>query len=170
MSKVALVTGGSRGIGAAISVALKAAGYTVAANYAGNDTAAAAFTAETGIKTYKWSVTDYDACKAGIAQVEADLGPVAVLVNNAGITRDSMFHKMTPESWKEVIDTNLSGLFNMTHPLWNGMRDRKFGRVINISSINGQKGQAGQVNYSAAKSGDLGFTKALAAVGALASR
>jgi len=168
MSKVALVTGGSRGIGAAISVALKAAGYTVAANYAGNDTAAAAFTAETGIKTYKWSVADYDACKAGIAQVEADLGPVSVLVNNAGITRDSMFHKMTPESWKEVIDTNLSGLFNMTHPLWNGMRDRKFGRVINISSINGQKGQAGQVNYSAAKSGDLGFTKALAAEGARA--
>jgi acetoacetyl-CoA reductase len=168
MSKVALVTGGSRGIGAAISVALKAAGYTVAANYAGNDAAAAAFTAETGIKTYKWSVADYDACKAGIAQVEADLGPVAVLVNNAGITRDSMFHKMTPESWKEVIDTNLSGLFNMTHPLWNGMRDRKFGRVINISSINGQKGQAGQVNYSAAKSGDLGFTKALAAEGARA--
>ena len=168
MARVALVTGGSRGIGAAISVALKAAGYTVAANYAGNDTAAAAFTAETGIKTYKWSVADYDACKAGIAQVEADLGPVAVLVNNAGITRDSMFHKMTPESWKEVIDTNLSGLFNMTHPLWNGMRDRKFGRVINISSINGQKGQAGQVNYSAAKSGDLGFTKALAAEGARA--
>ena len=162
MSKVALVTGGSRGIGAAISVALKAAGYTVAANYAGNDAAAAAFTAETGIKTYKWSVADYDACKAGIAQVEADLGPVAVLVNNAGITRDSMFHKMTPESWKEVIDTNLSGLFNMTHPLWTGMRDRKFGRVINISSINGQRGQFGQVNYSAAKAGIYGFTMALA--------
>ncbi len=168
MARVALVTGGTRGIGAAISVALKAAGYTVAANYAGNDAAAAAFTAETGIKTYKWSVADYDACKAGITQVEADLGPVEVLVNNAGITRDGMFHKMTPTQWKEVIDTNLNGLFNMTHPLWSGMRDRKFGRVINISSINGQKGQAGQVNYSAAKSGDLGFTKALAQEGARA--
>jgi len=168
MSKVALVTGGSRGIGAAISIALKNAGYTVAANYAGNDAAAAQFTAATGIPTYKWSVADYDACAAGVRQVEADLGPVAVLVNNAGITRDSMFHKMTPEQWREVIDTNLSGLFNMTHPLWSGMRDRKFGRVINISSINGQKGQAGQVNYSAAKSGDLGFTKALAQEGARA--
>ncbi len=168
MSKVALVTGGSRGIGAAVSVALKAAGYTVAANYAGNDEAAAAFTAATGIPTYKWSVADYDACVAGVAQVQADLGPIAVLVNNAGITRDAMFHKMTPGQWKEVMDTNLSGLFNMTHPLWTGMRDRKFGRVINISSINGQKGQAGQANYSAAKAGDLGFTKALAAEGARA--
>ena len=168
MSKVALVTGGSRGIGAAIAVALQAAGYTVAANYAGNDAAAAAFTEATGIKTYKWSVADYDACKAGIARVEADLGPVAVLVNNAGITRDAMFHKMTPTQWKEVIDTNLSGLFNMTHPLWSGMRDRKFGRVISISSINGQKGQAGQVNYSASKAGDIGFTKALAQEGARA--
>ena len=168
MAKVALVTGGTRGIGAAISVALKAAGYTVAANYAGNDAAAASFTAETGIRAYKWSVADYDACQVGIAAVEAELGPVAVLVNNAGITRDGMFHKMTPLQWKEVIDTNLSGLFNMTHPLWTGMRDRKFGRVINISSINGQKGQAGQVNYSAAKSGDLGFTKALAQEGARA--
>ena len=168
MTKVALVTGGSRGIGAAVSVALKAAGYTVAANYAGNDEAAAAFTAATGIPTYKWSVADYDACVAGVAQVQADLGPVAVLVNNAGITRDAMFHKMTPGQWKEVMATNLSGLFNMTHPLWTGMRDRKFGRVINISSINGQKGQAGQANYSAAKAGDLGFTKALAAEGARA--
>ena len=168
MSKVALVTGGTRGIGAAVSVALKAAGYTVAANYAGNDAAAAAFTEATGIAAYKWSVADYDACKAGIAQVEADLGPVAVWVNNAGITRDAMFHKMTPQQWKEVMDTNLTGLFNMTHPLWSGMRDRKFGRVINISSINGQKGQAGQANYSAAKAGDLGFTKALAAEGARA--
>ena len=168
MARVALVTGGTRGIGAAISVALKAAGYTVAANYAGNDEAAAAFTAETGIAAFKWSVADYDACKAGIAVVEAALGPVDVLVNNAGITRDGMFHKMTPQAWREVIDTNLSGLFNMTHPLWTGMRDRKFGRVINISSINGQKGQAGQVNYSAAKAGDLGFTKALAAEGARA--
>ncbi len=168
MGRVALVTGGSRGIGAAISVALKAAGYTVVANYAGNDTAAQNFTAETGIPTYKWSVADYDACAAGIKQVEAEVGPIDVLVNNAGITRDAMFHKMTPQQWREVIDTNLSGLFNMTHPLWPGMRDRKFGRVINISSINGQKGQAGQTNYSAAKSGDLGFTKALAQEGARA--
>lgn len=168
MGRVALVTGGSRGIGAAISTALKDAGYTVAANYAGNDEAAKKFTDETGIKTYKWSVADYDACKAGVAQVEADLGPVEVLVNNAGITRDGMFHKMTPQQWKEVIDTNLSGVFNMTHPVWGGMRDRKFGRVINISSINGQKGQAGQVNYSAAKAGDIGFTRALAQEGARA--
>ncbi|MTH78952.1 beta-ketoacyl-ACP reductase [Paracoccus aestuariivivens] len=168
MGKVALVTGGSRGIGAAISKALKEAGYEVAANYAGNEDAARAFTAETGIKTYKWSVADYESCEAGIKQVEADLGPVEVLVNNAGITRDSMFHKMTPTQWKEVIDTNLSGLFNMTHPVWSGMRDRKYGRIINISSINGQKGQAGQANYSAAKAGDLGFTKALAQEGARA--
>ena len=168
MARVALVTGGSRGIGAAISVALKAAGYTVAANYAGNDAAAQAFTAETGIPTFKWSVADYDECVAGIARVEAEVGPVDVLVNNASITRDAMFHKMTPQMWKEVIDTNLTGLFNMTHPVWGGMRDRKFGRVINISSINGQKGQAGQANYSAAKSGDLGFTKALAQEGARA--
>jgi acetoacetyl-CoA reductase len=168
MSRVALVTGGSRGIGAAISIALKNAGYRVAANYAGNDEAAAKFTAETGIPTYKWSVADYEACAAGIAKVAADLGPIDVLVNNAGITRDGMFHKMTPGQWKEVIDTNLSGLFNMTHPVWTGMRDRKFGRVINISSINGQKGQAGQANYSAAKAGDLGFTKALAQEGARA--
>ena len=162
MARTALVTGGSRGIGAAISVALKTAGYQVAANYAGNDDAAKKFTDETGIKTYKWSVADYDACKAGIAAVEADLGPVEVLVNNAGITRDTMFHKMTPQQWKEVIDTNLNGVFNMTHPVWSGMRDRKFGRIISISSINGQKGQFGQVNYSAAKAGDIGFTKALA--------
>ena len=168
MSKVALVTGGSRGIGAAISKALQQAGYVVAANYAGNDEAAKAFTDETGIKTFKWSVADYDACAAGTAQVESDLGPVEVLVNNAGITRDAMFHKMTPQQWKEVIDTNLTGVFNMTHVVWTGMRDRKFGRVINISSINGQKGQAGQANYSAAKAGDLGFTKALAQEGARA--
>ena len=168
MARTALVTGGTRGIGAAISVALKAAGCTVAANYAGNDDAAKAFTAETGIKAFKWSVADYEACVAGIGQVEAELGPIDILVNNAGITRDGMFHKMTPTAWREVIDTNLSGLFNMTHPIWTGMRERKFGRVINISSINGQKGQAGQVNYSAAKSGDLGFTKALAQEGARA--
>ena len=168
MARVALVTGGSRGIGAAISIALKNAGYNVAANYAGNDEAAERFKAETGIPVYKWSVADYDACAAGIRQVEADLGPVDVLVNNAGITRDAMFHRMTPQQWKEVIDTNLSGVFNMTHPLWSGMRDSKFGRVITISSINGQKGQAGQANYSAAKAGDIGFTKALAQEGARA--
>ena len=168
MSRVALVTGGSRGIGAAISIGLKNAGYKVAANYAGNDEAAAKFTAETGIKTYKWSVADYDSCVECIKAVEADLGPVEVLVNNAGITRDAMFHRMTPQQWREVIDTNLTGVFNMTHPLWSGMRDRKFGRIVTISSINGQKGQAGQANYSAAKAGDLGFTKALAQEGAKA--
>lgn len=168
MSRVALVTGGSRGIGAAISKALKAAGYTVAASYAGNDEAAAAFTAETGIKTYKWDVSDFDACVAGIAKVEADLGPVEVLVNNAGITKDGMFHKMTKDQWYGVINTNLNSLFNMTRPVWEGMRARKFGRVICISSINGQKGQMGQVNYSAAKAGDIGFVKALAQEGAKA--
>ena len=166
MSRVALVTGGSRGIGASISIALKEAGYTVAASYAGNDEAAAKFTEETGIKTYKWNVADYDECVAGIAQVEADLGPVEILVNNAGITRDAPFHRMTREQWSQVIDTNLSGVFNMTHPIWPGMRERKFGRVITISSINGQKGQFAQVNYSAAKAGDLGITKALAQEGA----
>lgn len=166
MGRVALVTGGSRGIGAAISKALKDQGYSVAATYAGNDEAAAKFTEETGIKTFKWSVADYDECVAGIAKVEAELGPVDILVNNAGITRDGMFHKLTREAWQEVMDTNLNGLFNMSHPLWNGMRDRKFGRIINISSINGQKGQMGQANYSAAKAGDLGFTKALAQEGA----
>ncbi|WP_426231281.1 acetoacetyl-CoA reductase [Pararhizobium sp. DWP3-4] len=166
MSRVALVTGGSRGIGAAISIALKAAGYKVAANYAGNDEKAKAFTEVTGIPTYKWDVSDYSECTKGIARVVDELGPVEVLVNNAGITRDAMFHKMTAESWNAVIDTNLTGLFNMTHPIWTGMRDRNFGRVINISSINGQKGQMGQVNYSAAKAGDLGFTKALAQEGA----
>ncbi|MEI2299030.1 beta-ketoacyl-ACP reductase [Ensifer sp. MJa1] len=166
MSRVALVTGGSRGIGAAISIALKNAGYRVAANYAGNDEKAQAFKQDTGIPVYKWDVSSYQSCAEGIAKVEADLGPVEVLVNNAGITRDAMFHKMTPEQWGEVIGTNLTGLFNMTHPLWSAMRDRGFGRVINISSINGQKGQMGQANYSAAKAGDLGFTKALAQEGA----
>ena len=166
MARTALVTGGTRGIGKAISVALKAAGCQVAANYAGNDEAAKAFTDETGIKAHKWSVADYDACKDGIAQVEADLGPVDILVNNAGITRDAPFHKMSPEQWREVIDTNLTGVFNMTHPIFPGMRERGFGRIVTISSINGQKGQFGQVNYSAAKAGDLGFTKALAQEGA----
>ena len=168
MARVALVTGGTRGIGAAIAVAFKASGYTVAANYGGNDDAAKTFTAETGIAAFKWDVSNYDACVAGIAQVEATLGPVDVLVNNAGITRDGMFHKMTKEQWDAVINTNLSSLFNMTRPVWEGMRARKFGRVICISSINGQKGQMGQVNYSAAKAGDLGFVKALAQEGARA--
>jgi len=168
MTTTAIVTGGSRGIGAAISLALKEAGFTVAANYAGNDEAARAFTEQSGIPTYKWSVADYEACAAGIRQIEADLGPVAVLVNNAGITRDAMFHRMTPQQWKEVIDTNLTGVFNMTHGVWNGMRERKYGRIVTISSINGQKGQAGQANYSAAKAGDIGFTRALAQEGARA--
>ncbi len=162
MARVALVTGGSRGIGAAISTALKAAGYSVAANYAGNDEAAAKFKAETGIPVYKWDVSNYEACAAGIAQVEADLGPVDVLVNNAGITRDGFFHKMGPDQWNAVIGTNLNSLFNMTRPVIEGMRGRKFGRVICISSINGQKGQAGQANYSAAKAGEIGFVKAVA--------
>ncbi len=168
MTRTALVTGGTRGIGAAIAVALKESGAQVAVSYAGNDPAAAAFTAKTGIKAYKWSVADYDECVAGIAEVEAELGPIDILVNNAGITRDGMFHKLTREAWQEVIDTNLNGVFNMTHPIWPGMRSRQFGRVINISSINGQKGQMGQVNYSASKAGDLGFTKALAQEGAFA--
>ncbi|MBL0374109.1 beta-ketoacyl-ACP reductase [Rhizobium sp. KVB221] len=166
MGRTAVVTGGTRGIGAAICVALKNAGYTVAANYAGNDEAADTFSKQTGIPTYKWDVSSYEACVAGLAKIEADLGPVEVLVNNAGITRDGMFHKMTPDQWSAVINTNLTGLFNMTHPVWTGMRDRSFGRIINISSINGQKGQMGQVNYSAAKAGDIGFTKALAQEGA----
>jgi acetoacetyl-CoA reductase len=166
MAKTALVTGGTRGIGKAISIALKEAGYAVAANYAGNDNAAEAFKAETGIDVFKWSVADYDACAAGIAEVEAALGPVDILINNAGITRDAPFHKMKPEQWREVIDTNLSGVFNMTHPIWPGMRERGFGRIVTISSINGQKGQFAQANYSAAKAGDLGFTKALAQEGA----
>ena len=168
MSRVALVTGGSRGIGAAISIALKDAGYSVAATYAGNDDAAAKFTAANDIKTYKWNVADYDECAAGIAQVEADLGPVDVLVNNAGITRDAPFHRMTPDQWHDVINTNLTGVFNMTHPVWPGMRERKFGRVIVISSINGQKGQFAQVNYAASKAGDLGIVKSLAQEGARA--
>ncbi len=168
MGRVALVTGGSRGIGAAIAKALKEAGHTVAATYGGNDEAAAAFTAETGIKTYKWSVGDYEACKAGIAEVEADVGPVDILVNNAGITRDAPFHRMTPEQWHQVIDTNLTGVFNMTHNVWPGMRERKFGRIVTISSINGQKGQFAQANYAASKAGDIGFTKALAQEGARA--
>src|ERR687890_1812767 len=162
MARVALVTGGTRGIGGAISKALKAAGYSVAANYAGNDEAADRFNTETGIPVYKWDVGDYEACAAGVKQVEADVGPVAILVNNAGITRDGFFHRMTKEQWSAVIRTNLDSLFNMTRPVIEGMRNRNFGRVIVISSINGQKGQMGQVNYSASKAGDIGFVKALA--------
>jgi acetoacetyl-CoA reductase len=168
MARVAVVTGGTRGIGAAISKALKAAGYNVAASYAGNDEAANKFKAETGINVYKWDVSSYDACVEGLKKVEADLGPVEVLVNNAGITKDAPFHRMTPDQWYAVINTNLNSLFNMTRPIWDGMRTRKFGRVINISSINGQKGQFGQANYSASKAGDIGFTKALALEGARA--
>jgi acetoacetyl-CoA reductase len=162
MSKVAVVTGGTRGIGAAISKALKAAGYTVAAVYHGNDAAAADFKAANGVAVYKWDVSNFESCTAGLAKVEKELGPVAVLVNNAGVTRDGMFHKMTLEQWKTVLDTNLSSLFNMCRPVIEGMRERGFGRIVNISSINGQKGQMGQTNYSAAKAGELGFTRALA--------
>ena len=162
MARVAVVTGGTRGIGAAIAKALKEAGYKVAASYAGNDEAANKFKSETGIPVYKWDVSSYDACAAGLKKVEADLGPVEVLVNNAGITRDGMFHKMSAEHWRAVIDTNLNSVFNMCRPVIEGMRERKFGRIICISSINGQKGQMGQSNYSAAKAGELGFIKALA--------
>ena len=162
MARVALVTGGTRGIGAAISKALKASGYKVAASYAGNDAAAEKFKAESGISVYKWDVASFDGCAAGVQKVEADLGPVDVLVNNAGITRDGAFHKMTLEQWNAVINTNLGSLFNMSRQVIEGMRARKFGRIINISSINGQKGQFGQTNYSAAKAGEVGFTKALA--------
>ncbi len=162
MPRVALVTGGTRGIGAAISKALKTAGYKVAANYGGNDEAAQKFKTETGISVYKWDVSSFEACAAGVKQVEADLGPVEILVNNAGITRDAQLHRMKPEQWAEVINTNLGSLFNMSRQVIEGMRTRKFGRIINISSINGQKGQFGQTNYSAAKAGEIGFTKALA--------
>ena len=162
MARVAVVTGGTRGIGAAIAKALKDAGYKVASGYAGNDDAANKFKAETGIPVYKWSVGSYDACVEAIQKIEADLGPIEILVNNAGITRDAMLHRMKPEQWTEVIGTNLSSLFNMCRPVIEGMRARKFGRIINISSINGQKGQMGQTNYSAAKAGEIGFTKALA--------
>jgi acetoacetyl-CoA reductase len=161
MAKVAIVTGGTRGIGHAISIALKTKGFRVAANYAGNDAAARAFQIETGIPVYKWNVGDYAACAAGLRQAEREVGPIDVIVNNAGITRDGMLHKMTPEQWNEVIAVDLSSLFNMTRPVIEGMRARGWGRIINIASINGQKGQMGQVNYSAAKAGVIGFTKAL---------
>ena len=165
MARVAVVTGGTRGIGAAISKALKAAGYKVAATYAGNDEAAQKFKAETGINVYKWDVSNFEACAEGIKTVEAELGPVEVLVNNAGITKDMMLHNMKADQWTAVINTNLRSLFNMTRNVIEGMRERKFGRIINISSINGQKGQFGQTNYCAAKAGDIGFTKALAQEG-----
>ena len=168
MARVAVVTGGTRGIGEAISVALKNAGMTVAANYAGNDQKAQEFTERTGIKAYKWDVSDFDACMAGIQQVESELGPVDVLVNNAGITRDGTMKRMTRQAWDEVIDVNLGGCFNMAKAVFEGMQSRKFGRIVNIGSINGQAGQYGQVNYAAAKSGIHGFTKALAQEGARA--
>jgi acetoacetyl-CoA reductase len=168
MARVAVVTGGTRGIGEAISLALRDAGMTVAANYAGNDERARAFSEQTGIKAYKWDVADYDACLAGIQQVEAELGPVDVLVNNAGITRDGTMKRMSRTAWDEVMDTNLGGCFNMAKAVWDGMNARKYGRVVNIGSINGQAGQYGQVNYAAAKSGIHGFTKALAQEGARA--
>ncbi|WP_166040314.1 acetoacetyl-CoA reductase [Sphingosinicella sp. YJ22] len=168
MARVAIVTGGTRGIGEAISLALKAQGVTVAANYAGNDERARAFTDRTGIKAYKWDVSDYDACVAGVAQVEAELGPVDIVVNNAGITRDGTMKRMDRKAWDEVIDTNLGGCYNMAKAVWDGMNQRKYGRIVNIGSINGQAGQYGQVNYAAAKSGIHGFTKALAQEGARA--
>jgi acetoacetyl-CoA reductase len=168
MARVAIVTGGTRGIGEAISLALKDMGMTVAATYAGDDAKASKFTADTGIATYKWDVGDYDACQAGVAQVAADLGPVDVVVNNAGITRDGTILKMTYEMWDEVMRTNLGGCFNMAKAVFPGMRERKWGRIVNIGSINGQAGQYGQVNYAAAKSGIHGFTKALAQEGARA--
>lgn len=166
MAKVALVTGGTRGIGRAISERLKADGFAVAANFAGNEDAARQCEADLGIKCYKFDVANYDDTGAGLKKIESDLGPVDVVVNNAGITRDAPFHKMTIEQWKEVIDTDLTSAFNVTRQVWEGMRERSWGRIVNISSINGQKGQFGQANYSAAKAGLIGFTKALAQEGA----
>lgn len=162
MARVALVTGGTRGIGAAISTALKQAGYNVAANYGGNDEAANQFKGETGIPVFKFDVSDAGACEAGIRTITSELGPVEILVNNAGITRDGMFHKMSFDQWSAVMRTNLDSMFTCTRPLIEGMRERGFGRIIIISSINGQKGQMGQANYSAAKAGVIGFTKAVA--------
>jgi acetoacetyl-CoA reductase len=162
MARVALVTGGTRGIGAAISIALKNAGFKVATNYGGNDSAANAFRNDTGIQVYKWNVCNFESCAEGIARVEADLGPIDVLVNNAGITRDATLHRMTKDQWREVISTDLDSIFNMCRNVIEGMRARNYGRIISIASINGQKGQIGQTNYSAAKAGVIGFTKALA--------
>jgi acetoacetyl-CoA reductase len=166
MARVAIVTGGTRGIGEAISIALHKLGMKVAANYAGNEERARAFSDRTGIAAYKWDVSDFDACQEGACKIEADLGPVDVLVNNAGITRDTTIRKMSAQQWQDVIDTNLGGCFNMAKAVFDGMTGRKYGRVVNIGSINGQAGQYGQVNYAAAKSGIHGFTKALAQEGA----
>ncbi|TVQ91809.1 MAG: acetoacetyl-CoA reductase [Chromatiaceae bacterium] len=166
MARTALVTGGTRGIGEAISIALKEAGYDVAANYGGNDAAAQAFNERTGIPVYKFNVGDFEAVKAGIAKIEAEVGPIDVLVNNAGITRDGALSKMTPERWQEVIDTNLTSCFNCAHAVIDGMRARGFGRIVNMSSVNGQAGQFGQSNYAASKAGLFGFTKSLAQEGA----
>jgi acetoacetyl-CoA reductase len=166
MTRVAIVTGGTRGIGEAISLALRDQGMAVAANYAGNEEKARAFTDRTGIKSYKWDVSDFDACIAAVQQIEGELGPVEVLVNNAGITRDGTMKRMNRQAWDEVIDVNLGGCFNMAKAVWEGMNARKYGRIVNIGSINGQAGQYGQVNYAAAKSGIHGFTKALAQEGA----
>ena len=168
MARVAVVTGGTRGIGEAISIALRDSGVTVAANYAGNEERAREFSDRTGIQSYKWDVSDLDACIAGVQQIESELGPVDVLVNNAGITRDGTMKRMDRRAWEEVIDVNLGGCFNMAKAVWDGMNARKYGRVVNIGSINGQAGQYGQVNYAAAKSGIHGFTKALAQEGARA--
>ena len=166
MARVAIVTGGTRGIGEAISLALQADGVTVAATYAGNEERARAFAERTGIKVYKWDVADFDACQEGVKQVEADLGPVDIIVNNAGITRDATMKRMTYDMWSDVMRTNLAGCFSMAKAVWDGMSARKYGRIVNIGSINGQAGQYGQVNYAAAKSGIHGFTKALAQEGA----
>ena len=166
MNRTALVTGGTRGIGAAISKTLKAKGYAVAANYGGNRERATAFETKTGISVFCFDVSDYDACTTGIAEIEEKLGPVDIVVNNAGITRDAPFHKMDRAAWEDVIGVDLNSAFNVSRQVWEGMRERSFGRIINISSINGQKGQFGQVNYSAAKAGLIGFTKALAQEGA----
>lgn len=166
MGRVALVTGGTRGIGGAVSRALKDAGYNVAANYGGNDEAANAFKSETGIPVFKWDVGDYEACAAGVVAVENEVGPVEVLVNNAGVSRDATLHKMTEDQWSTVIRTNLDSVFNMSRPVINGMRERGFGRIVSISSINGQQGMMGLSNYCAAKAGMIGFTRAVALEGA----
>lgn len=166
MGRTVLVTGGTRGIGAAICKKMAHLGHTVAASYAGNENAAAEFEKATGIKTFKWSVADYEACAEGVKKVEEAIGAIEIMVNNAGITKDGMFHRMSVDNWRAVIETNLNGVFNMTHQVWPGMRERKFGRIITISSVNGQKGQMGQTNYAASKAGEIGFTKALAQEGA----